>query len=160
MRVYLSGPMSGLTPKQASGWREKTTKQLVDAGFEVADPMRGTEKLHSGRKKLRPDKYPENEPSLSDKAFVQRDKFDVKRSDIILVNLLGAPERSVGTICEIAFNMVFGNLCVIAMEEKNVHNHPFIREGGVIFNNLDGAVKYVLSCAVDKPNGDEDEGGE
>ena len=54
--------------------------------------------------------------------------------------------------------MVFGNLCVIVMDENNVHNHPFIREGGVIFGNLEDAVKYVLSCAVDKPNDEEDEG--
>ncbi len=148
--------MSGLTPKAAAKWRSEVTEQLVEAGFEVADPMRGTEKLHSGRKKLRPDKYPEDEPSLSDKAFVSRDKFDVKRSEIIFVNLLGATERSIGTICEIAFNMVFGNLCVIVMEENNVHNHPFIREGGVIFSNLEAAVKYVLSCAVEGPDGEEE----
>ena len=146
--------MAGLTPKVAASWREEVTETLVDAGFEVVDPMRGTEKIYSGRKKFQTKKYPDDKPSLSDKALVNRDKFDVKRSDIILVNLLGAEEKSTGTTCEIAFNMVYGNLCVIVMEEKNIHNHPFIREGGIIFDKLDDAVKYVLSCA---PEGPEEE---
>ena len=146
--------MSGLTPKEAMEWREAVTLQLVEAGFEVADPLRGTEKLHSKRRKIMPTQYPKDQPALSDKAFVLRDKFDVKRSDVLLVNLLGAKEKSIGTICEIAFNMVYGNLCVIAMEEKNVHNHPFIREGGIIFGNLEDAVKYVLSCAPEEPDGE------
>ena len=152
MKVYLSGPISGLTPKEAGEWREAVAERLVEAGFVVADPMRGTEKLHTSRKKIRPDKYPKDEPSLSDKAFVDRDKFDVRTSDIIFVNLLGAKDKSIGTICEVAFNMVYGNLCVIAMEEKNVHNHPFIREGGIIFGDLEAAVKYVLSCASEGPD--------
>lgn len=151
MRVYLAGPMAGLTPKTASAWRVEVTEILVGAGFEVVDPMRGTEKTHSGRKKFQTKKYPDDKPSLSDKALVNRDRFDVKRSDIILVNFLGAEEKSTGTTCEIAFNMVYGNLCVIVMEEKNIHNHPFIREGGIIFGNLDDAVKYVLSCAPEEP---------
>ena len=155
MRVYLAGPMAGLTPKIASAWREVVTDQLIEAGFEVVDPMRGTEKIHSERKKFQTKKYPADKPSLSDKALVNRDKFDVKRSDIIFVNFLGAEKRSLGTTCEIAFNMVYGNLCVIVMEERNVHNHPFIREGGIIFDNLDDAVKYVLSCAPEKPDGEE-----
>ena len=94
MRVYLAGPMAGLTPKTAAAWRETVTETLVDAGFEVVDPMRGTEKIYSGRKKFQTKKYPADKPSLSDKALVNRDKFDVKRSDIIFVNFLNAKERS------------------------------------------------------------------
>ncbi len=155
MRIYLAGPMAGLTPKIASAWREEVTKRFVDAGFEVADPMRGTEKLQSGRKKFQVKKYPDDKPSLSDKALVNRDKFDIKRSDIIFVNFLEAKERSIGTVCEIALNMVYGNLCVIVMKENNVHNHPFVREGGIIFDNLEDAVVYILSCAVEAPEGEE-----
>lgn len=150
MKVYLSGPITGLRPSAAEGWRDEVAQKFVDAGMEVADPLRGTEKLHNKRRKIIPKRYAKDQPALSDKAFVQRDIFDCRTADVIFVNLLEATEKSIGTICEIAFNMIFGNICVIVMKPSNVHNHPFVREGGVIFENLDDAVAYVISCVPEE----------
>ncbi len=92
MKVYLSGPITGLRPSAAEGWRTEVAQRFVDAGMEVADPLRGTEKLHNRRKKIILKKYPKDEPALSDKAFVDRDRYDVRTSDVIFVSLLEATE--------------------------------------------------------------------
>lgn len=44
-------------------------QRFVDASMEVADPMRGPEKLHNRRKKIIPKKYPKDEPALPGALF-------------------------------------------------------------------------------------------
>ena len=69
MKVYLSRPITGLRPSAAEGWRTEVAQRFVDAGMEVADPLRGTEKLHNRRKKIIPKRYPKDEPALPGALF-------------------------------------------------------------------------------------------
>jgi nucleoside 2-deoxyribosyltransferase len=59
-----------------------------------------------------------------------RDFNDVKQSDVLLVNLLGAKVPSLGTIMEMAWAFALQKPCVVAIEATgNPHdNHPMIHE--------------------------------
>lgn len=150
--IYLSGPISNLRPGAATGWRREVSDQLTAAGFTVASPMRGTQTYHSPRKKIRPAEYPTSLPAMSDRALVDRDLHDVTRADIVLVNFIGATEKSLGTIAEAAWCLLLPTvLCVIAVEPGSLHDHPFTRSFGPNFPTLEEAVQFVLSCAPEEP---------
>lgn len=88
-------------------------------------------------------------PRISDKALVMRDRSDVHASDVILVNLLGSRIVSIGTMFELAWANLLHKLIVIVVDPENVHaKHPFVRESGVLFSDLESAVDYVKSCHV------------
>ena len=139
LSVYLSGPISGRTYRQVADWREHVETRLNVAGFCVYNPLRGHSWLSTQKRRMiSPDKYPVTEsPMLSDKALMRRDILDVVNSDIILANFMEATERSIGSIYELAIAYYLNKLVVVAMpEDDHIHNHPFIRETGVIFHTL------------------------
>jgi hypothetical protein len=160
MRVYLSGPMTGLTPGEAQEWRSHTMKRLLTEGgdsFEVHDPFRGTAKLHPRRRQIVCKRPTQEIPELSDKAFVLRDYFDTLNCEITFCNLLGAKRVSIGSVAEVVAASHAKRLVIIVMEKKgNIHDHPFVREAGIIFHTLDRAIDYTLSCAGEGPESEED----
>lgn len=151
LTVYLSGPITGKTFENAQGWREATVAELRPYGFRVLNPLRGKSFLGhqmQGKKIVVHD--PQKNPTLSDQALVNRDKLDVLNSDIVLVNFMEATERSIGTIFEIAWAEDHNKLVVVAMPQDNVHDHAFIRVPAVIFETLEEAVRYIISCGVEE----------
>jgi len=143
--VYLSGPISDMTYSGAADWREALTSIFLHNGFRVLDPMRGKSFL-STQARIKREVYEALErPDLTDKALVNRDHADVVTADIVLVNLLPAKQVSIGTMFELAWAMQKRKIVVIVMQEGNIHDHPFVRESGVIFTRLDYAVEYILS---------------
>lgn len=124
MRVmYLAGPLDGCTYEESIAWRDDVISALENI-VECLSPLRGKDELAgttlggAGNSHL-----------TSQRGIFRRDLDDVKRSDIILVNLLGAKKASIGTTSEIAWAYLLGKIVVIVMEEKgNIHDHLFIRE--------------------------------
>lgn len=150
MKVYLSGPITGLTFKQAESWREHAAHRLLtEGGFEIRDPLRGkaASLLPGSRQQLAYKNYPKI-PEMTGKAFVMRDHWDVESCDAVLCNLIGAKAVSIGSVFELAWAMDMHKLIVIVMEEKgNTHDHAFVRESGLVFHDLDVAIDYLLYCA-------------
>lgn len=72
MRVYLAGPIGGMSDTQAKGWREVVTQILHKRGIDVLDPMvrdyRGIEDLNVD-------------------AIVEQDKADIDGADVVLANI-------------------------------------------------------------------------
>jgi len=150
LTVYLSGPISGKSFDQATRWRQLAGGQLRAAGFRVLDPMRGKSFL-STQARIEREAYERwANPRLSDKALTRRDKLDVLTADIILVYLMEADVASIGTIYEMAWAEDHNKLVVIALNDHNVHNHPFVRETGVLFGTLGEALDYIVSCGVEE----------
>ena len=158
MRVYLSGPITGLTPAEATGWRDHATKRLVEEGnFVVRDPLRGTARQFPKRKKFVFKNYPDV-PDMTGRAFVMRDLHDTLTSDAVLCNLLGAKIVSIGSVCEVAWAMLKRKIVVLVMEDRgNVHAHEFLKECGLVFNDLDVAINYLLSCGGEAAEDPDDE---
>lgn len=158
MKVYLSGPISNMSYAGASSWRNVVATILRNNGHIPLDPMRGKSFL-SNQKRIEREVYEGMaRPDLSDKALVSRDHADVVEADIVLLNLAPMAEGggdgpvgqrvSIGSMFELAWAMHMRKLVVIVLDDKGVHDHPFVREAGIIFDDLHQAVDYILSCAV------------
>ncbi len=125
-KIYLAGPISGLTYKEATDWRKYAESWLSDV-FQVLDPLRGKEYLRN-ETDLAANGYPDK-PLSTGKAIVGRDRNDVKTSAVVLMNMLGAKIVSTGTVLELGWADVYETPVVLVMEPTgNVHEHAMVRE--------------------------------
>jgi len=173
--IYLAGPITGLSWKDATEWRKNLIERFKDAGkathnYIALSPLRGKE-------------YLENETDIKDgymshkmstpKAITERDLNDVRRSDLLIVNLKNATKISIGTIIEIGAAKVLNIPIILIMEEptrtivdegvlsevsiageipyaayqynKNVHDHSMVRESAyVIVEDIDEAFEIAI----------------
>jgi len=125
-KVYLAGPIGGLTFEEASGWRERLKVFLRGTQIEVFSPLRGKEYLKGTVIRV---EEPYTYTMSTDKAIVTRDRTDVLTADLVICNLLGAKSVSIGTMFELAWANQARVPVVLVMEKQgNLHNHPFVRE--------------------------------
>lgn len=153
--VYLSGPIAGLTYEEARhGWRQDFAVGMR-FGIKVLSPMRHEGHLAEVRGPLEAAEQAGHFFSGS-KVIVEKDRLDIERSDIILVNLLGASRVSIGTVAEIGMAFMLGKKIVLVIEDagtvvigrqyvdddpkmgpdyaghwepvygSNIHDHPFV----------------------------------
>ncbi len=127
--VYLAGPISGLEYSEAVNWREQAEKLLHP--LVVLSPMRYKAYLLSHGRFLA--SYENSEiknPLSTDDGITARDRFDVERCGVILMNLLGATEKSIGTMIEAGWSdlTVPRTPLILVMErEGNVHDHGMLK---------------------------------
>jgi nucleoside 2-deoxyribosyltransferase len=142
--VYLSGPISGESYDDARyGWRKYVADRLTP-GIKALSPMRHEGHLAEIKGPLE-NQYPDHFFS-GKRIIVEKDKLDIERCDIMLVNLLGATKRvSIGTAVEIGIAMTLGKKVILVIEESgNVHDHPFITEPASLrVSSLDDAVYAI-----------------
>jgi nucleoside 2-deoxyribosyltransferase len=142
-RVYLAGPIKGLSYDSCVSWREYAIKVLSYSGIIGVSPMRGKELLRGTEKIIDGLDHVLCTPA----GLVTRDRFDVKSCDLMLVNFLGAKEISIGTSAEFGWADAYGKPIVTVIErEGNVHDHPFIqRLTGFRVETLDEGLSVVKS---------------
>ena len=129
--VYLAGGIAGLSGTAASDWRYEATQYLKDVGIGVRNPMRAKRCLENQDLISRNfHDYANKGPFFTSKGIMTRDFNDVKQSDVLLVNLLGATVPSLGTIIELAWAFAMQKPAVVCIEpDGNPHdNHPMIFE--------------------------------
>jgi hypothetical protein len=136
-KIYLAGPITGCSYGGCTEWREYVAKNLIP-GVKVISPLRGKDYLLK-EKSIR-DSY-EHTALSCQKGITARDRSDVTRSDVIMVNFLGAERVSIGSVMEIAWADAWRKIIIIIMDEKNIHSHSMIREvASYIVSNLDDAI--------------------
>lgn len=150
--VYLSGPMSAVNWSEAESWREFAYRQYNNNNIKTYTPLRGKEFLSKlrtiGEYDTSVNKDGDGNGFAVDSAILHRDHHDVSTSDLILVNLWGAPEVSIGTVAEIAWAHQLQKPIVGLWEGKtNPHNHPFIRQM-IPFMVEDGDAQVALNEAI------------
>ncbi len=124
-RVYLAGPILGCSYEGCTDWRLEAAAQLRAHGIEAVDPMRAKEFLRQ---------YPvvggeHAEHTLTTaKAITSRDRFDVMRCDMVLMNLLGATRVSIGSMIELGWADAHRKPVVLVAEPQNLHDHGMVRE--------------------------------
>lgn len=98
--IFLSGPIKGLQRCDSLGWRTEAERRLSDT-FSIVHALRGREQI---------------ETMPSSKGAVIRDIYDIKHSDVVLVNDTFENASMIGTSMEIyiAYEakipvIVFGN---------------------------------------------------
>lgn len=145
--VYLAGPITGLTYDGASDWREHAKTVLEQGGGTLAlSPLRGKEFLRSiGVITGTGEEYQHLSVLSTGRGITTRDRFDATRCDVLLVNLLGAKQVSIGTVMEIAWADAKRIPIVCAMEDKgNPHEHLMVSEAlGFRVPTLPDALKVV-----------------
>jgi nucleoside 2-deoxyribosyltransferase len=149
--VYLAGAIAGLEFDDVTDWRVQAKYELEKRGIEALNPMRGKEALgeqNAGRISLDFHDYEKNGPFFHSRGIMTRDFNDVRRCDVLLVNLLGLKKPSLGTIMEIGWAYAMQKPTVVAMEERgNPHDgHPMIYEAIPFrFATMDEAIDAVAS---------------
>ncbi len=144
LRVYLAGAISGISYEEATGWRNK-----VQLAFErwrthkppvcIIDPMR--QKSYLSEESCIASVYPGTTTSSS-RAIYQRDRFDVQRCDVLLVNLsVNSGRNSVGTLVEIGMADAWGKLILIVSDQEVCH--PFLTENSIVFPTLEDAIEFI-----------------
>lgn len=139
-RIYLAGPIKGLSYEEATRWRKDaaaylTGGWLVDgadlgSGIEIYDPMRGKEELR-GVAEI-PSVVKGSVFTDADYIF-QSDTWHIRNSDIVLVNLLGAKETwHIGTMFEIGYAYALKKQVIVVSDVEDVVLHPFIKNGSMV----------------------------
>lgn len=130
MKVYLAGGINGLTEEEAYGWRREAVEKLWNLGVQALNPIKSDDynKFSEGGKF--------NE---GDTTCYWKDKYDVKRADIILVNL--DTVKSFGTIVEIGWSIAWNKLIII-INKKGV-THPFVITEAIQVSSLDQAIDLI-----------------
>lgn len=163
--VYLSGPIAGQTYDEARyGWRA-TFAAGMEEGIKVLSPMRHEGHLAEVHGQLKAAEQLDHFFSGS-RIIMEKDALDIKRCDIVVVNLLGATKVSIGTVAEIGMAQASGKTIILIMEDpgttvhriynegcsewpiesmgSNVHEHPFVTVPAALrLNNLDEAIYAV-----------------
>lgn len=145
-RVYLAGPITGLSYGEATDWRQRVKVYLALAGIEAFSPLRLKHAL-SGIGSLKADvsEYAHLSPFGTPRAVLTRDHNDAIRADAVLVNFIGATQPSLGTVMEIAWAHTRQIPIVLAVDDSaNVHRHTMIDEAiGFRCPTLEDAVEVV-----------------
>ncbi|MBF6571704.1 MAG: nucleoside 2-deoxyribosyltransferase, partial [Candidatus Binataceae bacterium] len=129
-RVYLAGPIAGLSYDDAVDWRAQASHDLATRGIEALSPMRAKHALEERRISTNFRDYAGSGPFYTSRGIMTRDFNDVKRSDALLVNLLGLRKQTTDTVMELGWAFALQKPTVVVIEPTgNVHdNHPLIAE--------------------------------
>jgi len=142
--LYCAGPITGISYGKSTNWRKHVAAKLPDY-ITAVSPMRGKSYLEA--EKNIADSY-EKHVLSSQKGITCRDRMDVMRCDMLLVNFLylATNKISIGSVMEIAWADAFRKPIVVAMKKDNLHNHAMIREvSGFIVPNLDKAIQVAIA---------------
>lgn len=128
-KVYLAGPITGLSYTSANEWRldvlDSATKDGRLRGCEFFSPLRG--KKYLTHETVLSDNYPQHAMSSS-KAIMQCGYYDVQTADALIVNFIGASTVSIGTVMEVAWAHQRRIPVIAIMEDGNVHEHSMMNE--------------------------------
>lgn len=141
--VYLAGPITGLSYNGCVDWRESVKAKFEDMGITGLSPMRHKDYLLN--ETTIADTHADLSVMSSQRGIFARDEWDVRRCDIVLVNMLGAERVSIGTVMEIAWAWAYKVPVVLVMESQgNIHEHSMLREACPFrVDTLDEAVDII-----------------
>jgi nucleoside 2-deoxyribosyltransferase len=127
--VYLAGPIAGLHYAEATDWRDYAVARLGQHGIVALSPMRDKPQLQRDDIVFNSRGY--DTPLTAQRGIYARDRNDVQRADVLLVNLAGAKDISIGTMFEMAWASLLQKPIVLVMrrnDANNIHEHVFVNE--------------------------------
>jgi len=125
-KVYLAGPIAGLTFDEGQGWRTRAAADLGRDGIHCYSPLRGKKGYLAEAGVLGNGAYPS--PLATDAAVMGRDFFDCRRADCLLVHLAGARTASLGTAMELAWAFQWHKPVIATWDDGGAHDHPMVRQ--------------------------------
>ena len=148
-KLYLSGPITGLTYNDSVEWTNYVMEVLHTSGIAGYRPLRGKEEIFHLNEKIA-SVVTQKRPLVTAKGIYGRDRYDVMSCDCVLVNLLGAKRISIGTMFEMSWCSFLQKPLVLVMEDEgNIHEHSFVHEALTHrTNNLDVGIDLVKSILL------------
>ena len=124
-KVYLAGPITGLSYDSAADWRKDFIEMMPDEIWAMS-PLRGKSYLQG----IECFEKSYNKHVMSTpRGIMTRDHYDSMNCDVIVANFYGSEKVSIGTAMEIAWAYAYRVPVVAIMEsEGNPHDHPMINE--------------------------------
>lgn len=147
-KVYLAGPIAGLTYDGAEDWRSYARTKLAEAGIEGFSPLRAQEYLRRvGTLSNHGHDRDDMSCMSTSRGITTRDRFDATTCDAMLVNLLDATKVSIGTMIELGWADAHRIPTVVAIPEGvHPHHHMMVEElTGFSVRSLDEAIHVLKS---------------
>jgi hypothetical protein len=126
-QVFLSGPIRGLSRKEALAWRNMA-KKLLAPKVSTVHALRGRE---------------QNETLPDPRIAIHRDKNDIEKADILLVNDTLENKSMIGTSMEVLFAHQSGKLVVI-FGQAHINDYWLNYHSHVRFDSLEDACDFIL----------------
>ena len=125
-KVYLCGPITGQSAAGATTWRAEVTAAL-EGTADCIDPTRDSPE-YARQSESATSRPLTVERLRHGKRTVERNRFDVGRSDILLACFIGSRAVSIGSVGEIFWADATGKPVIIVREDENIHNHDMLNE--------------------------------
>jgi len=139
MKIYIAGPISGLSFDAVQEFFTTKKAILEMAGHTVLSPMLGKDDLRN-ETVLRG--YGYKGATTTNHAIVERDRWMVEQSDIVFADLSHAKSVSIGTVFELAWASLLRKHTVVVVD--NFHFHAFVLEAAdIVFETCDDALEYL-----------------
>ncbi len=130
--VFLSGPMRGISRPDGIAWREKA-KILLGNDFKVLHAYRGRE---------------EKETFTDPRGAVIRDKSDIIRADIVIVNDTNPNASMIGTAMEVFFAHTL-NKVVILFGDGHINDYWLNYHSHIRATTLEEACDIVKKLFIE-----------
>ena len=143
-KVYLAGPIAGLTDEQARDWRNDVSDRLKQHGITGISPLR-CEKPANGKTF---DDGPQLDPNFA-REILAKNSYDVKACDVTLAYLPKPPEgkrHSWGTMWEVGATRILGKPVFIVTNDPVLEKHPLF--GGVsdwVYSDMNKAEERIIA---------------
>lgn len=132
MKVYLGGPIEGVSEEKRTSWRKLATNFFELFGVETLDPTRRAS-FHSQKfsKKLA-------------SKIVSSDLTDIFVSDYVLINLKDRGSgKAWGSLCELTYAHLIGKIVIVVLEKE--FKHPFVEKFATkVVDNVDVALFEIM----------------
>jgi nucleoside 2-deoxyribosyltransferase len=142
--LYMARPITGCTADEVFEYYENA-RQVLRVHYRVLSPMTGKEHLRTERL-FKAEGY--RNPVSTNHAIIERDRWMVQQSDIVLVDLSKAKQVSIGCMMELAWAHQLGKHSIVVMEEGSPHWHAFVLEAAdIVMPAIEEALDYLVSLA-------------
>ena len=148
--IYLGGPMSGMTWRQAMEWRW-TAQTRLEHSWRLINPCRTQIPMDKLDEVIiaSTQKDGDLDLHLTATGITAQDEFFIDQSDWLLVNFLGAERVSIGTVWEMGYAWAKGKKIVTVVEPGSINDHPFTRRRSHVFTpDFEEALDFFLVVAV------------
>jgi nucleoside 2-deoxyribosyltransferase len=142
-KIYLAGPINGLTPTEANEWKQEVTCGIHDL-FDFRDPMRNKSRISPNEVIL--GEYRHLGPLYTPAGIVARDRNDVKTCDAIVGYFHPCHPEHFGLAVEIGWATAWEKPVILYIPQLLDHHryHPFITGQPIIVANTADEVQDVL----------------
>lgn len=150
--IYLAGPMSGCTWREATEWRDYT-KQELKAYYDCISPcvpmrIQDLDEM-IGLQTQEDMTLPIYQTATG---VTSQDEWFIDKADWVLANFTNATKVSIGTIWELGYAWGRHKKIISVFNSDNVHNHPFVRRRSHVFvPTLEESIEFFKAINIVDP---------